>query len=318
MPRFFTNQVNPPACIKQDTISLTDCLACSGCVTAEEAASLRPDAAFLDSTGIPSAFIISPQAKKSLHALYRHLPFRDFEAALVAHMKTALGARIVVDTSYFAKDGCTGISSECPAVVLYVERAFPALLPLLSTHRTYQQIAAEYIAARPEGAHAWTRVISIMHCYDKADELRRDGTPIDHIVGAREFHARIEASFHPRAGMSLEEDWEATHEYRDAEVSGLETCINMLRRNNWPKGCGCVELRACSGGCSAGPALIKSDENTGGPGGIQANDAAGSTTNECHNGHQTATAVDGEDGIHFETSPRIFNTPKKKTFAVEW
>lgn len=295
MAKFFTNTENAP-CVIKETVSLTDCLACSGCITDQEASALAPDTTFLSASGVATVFLVAPEAKHSLHTAFPDLGFRAFEAALVAHLRNAMGGVLVVDTSYFAKEQEACISSECPAVVLYVERVFPSLVPLLSRHKTHQQIAAEY-------AHEWLRnhptpgpprVVSIVQCYDKKDEGRRDSTRIDHFLGARDLYAHIKDGFVPDTAY-VPETWELSRPGREPVISGLEECMRTFRRLRAGEPVeGTMELRICRGGCSHGPALL--DAHT-----------------------EVSDGTDRTSGrIRFATTLRAFQAQKARTFAVEW
>lgn len=324
----FPNVTKQVLCTKPETISLSDCLACSGCITSDESGNFEVDTSFLALKDVPSSFIISSYSKISLHSYYSQVSYEDFEKCLIKFLKDRFNVYRIVDTSYFRKDELVGISSECPAVVLYIERVYPTLIERLSTHKTFQQIAADFISKELRNKSEFTqkndhRIISIMQCYDKKDEMNRDGVDITHFLGSREFYEFIRMDFSPCSGIDYSlEAWERTHfsnvssrygkistkeDQTDLgdnlnplpgmnEISGLENCINTMNRAKG-EDVGNIELRICKGGCIKGPAQVNLESM------------------ELQNYDPDMTYY---SPVYFRTSQRAFFKPKKKSFNIEW
>ncbi|ELA42940.1 uncharacterized protein VICG_00255 [Vittaforma corneae ATCC 50505] len=301
MSRFFqTDLPSSSSCIKPDRISLADCLACSGCITASEKESFRVDTSFLSNKDQTYSFILSSQSKENISRLYPEINYCSFEKSLVKFLKEHFSVYKVVDTSYFRKGTEVGISSECPAVVLYVERVFPSLIPMLSTRKTFQQTAADFITNGGKN-HAPSikdhKIVSVMQCYDKKDELRRDNTDISYFLGTKEFYEFLKDKFHPENSIEYEVlPWEVSHSQDIMEVSGIESCINHLNKAKHSSQCGFVELRICKSGCINGPAQLRNSDEV----------------------LERVISVERHGSVHFDTEERQFIIPKKRTFRVEW
>lgn len=281
-------------CTKPDKISLTDCLACSGCITSTEHKKFKVDTSFLTDLNQTYSFIISPHAKMNLSHYYPDLDYSTFEICLIKFLKEYFDVHMVIDTSYLKKGSEYGISSECPAVVLYIERVFPDLIPLLSRKSTFQQLAADYIR-KTSGSIKNHKIVSIMQCYDKKDELKRDGTKIDYFLGTKEFYAFLKEKFVPTVSCVYDvSPWEISHRQNIEEICGLENCINFFKRAKREIPTGIIELRICKNGCIGGPAQL-GDKNT-----------------------QQMVGIKRNGSVLFETKERVFVRPKKKTFKVEW
>lgn len=298
MVQFF-HQAEEKPCVMPGTLSLEDCLACRGCITSEEVSSFAPDITFLDDRTTPLAFIISPQVKQSLHSMFPQWSFTEFEKALLGYLHKVYSTVCIVDTSCFEKRNAARISSECPAVVLYVERVFPSLIPFLATEKTFQQIAYEFVSGviDEKGMAGKAKVVSIMQCYDKKDESRKDGTAIDYFVGARDFYVAIKDKLY-QCPSYVPEKYEKCHGPVDTGVSGMAQCINILKKlkNDAMPGQNCIELRICKGGCLQGPVQLS-------PGNLVSN---------------IDTVVSRDSKICIETGKRVFTPRKKNVFEVEW
>lgn len=186
-------------CVKTDTpleISLNDCLACSGCVTADEAESLAGDLSFTKDLGPRTSFVLSPQSKTNMFNIHRKsgMSYREFEAALSAFLRSKFDVGRIVDTSYMRTRVYEEIHKEylatdhlvvsaCPGVVTYVERTAPHLIGYLSRVKSPQQMAFALV----KGA----RTVSVMPCHDKKLENGRDGVGFDFVLTTREFHRAI-------------------------------------------------------------------------------------------------------------------------------
>jgi len=296
MGRFFQDDLpDTSICVKPDKIDLNDCLACSGCITDSEKAAFKVDASFLANTGPTYSFILSSHSKMSLSRLYPAIDYHSFEKSLVGFLKRHFKVHLIVDTSYFRKQGEAGISSECPAVVLYVEKVFPTLLGHLSTSKTYQQIAAEYIRDSAVNVENH-KTVAVMQCYDKKDELRRDATHIDHFIGTAELYEFLRVNFTPENTDIQIQPWEMSHRQEVKEIAGIETCINHLNRIKAKGISEFLELRICKNGCINGPAQARVEKE-----------------------ELTASVdVEDEDRIYFDADRRVFTKPKRRTFNVEW
>lgn len=195
--------MSPPAlsrkCTKEERplkLTLSDCLACSGCITSEEERLLeQSDYRRLIEDNSKQHFMISPYSKVKIYcALYeeQRLSYRDFEKSLAGFLKASCGAIDVVDTSYYQRavlemvadeffgSSAPMITSDCPGTVAYIERSGQHLLGNLCRVLTPQQLCAR--ALRKRG-----RVTSIVPCYDKKMENGRDECDIDYILSTQEF-----------------------------------------------------------------------------------------------------------------------------------
>lgn len=293
MASFFeSNSTKPSLCVKPEVITLTDCLACSGCITPAESADFFSSLDFLEDKTTQFSFIISFHSKMNLKSFYPEISFVNFEKNLVKFLKETFNISMIVDTSYFKKDQLAGISSECPAVVLYIERIYPNLIGKLSTSKTYQQMAATFISE--SNSNEDHKIISVMQCYDKKDEGKRDKTKIDHFIGTKDLYKHIKSSFNPIDNLDYElKPWEKSYDQKVDEISGLANCINIFNKAKL-QDVGNVELRICEGGCLSGPAQIANAQ------------------------YDTVLIKNDESLFESTYDPRVFIKPKKRTFKVEW
>lgn len=201
------------------TISLTDCLACSGCITSAETVLVGQQSAatFLHGLRQPTVQLalvtVAPAARAAL-AADAQLETLDAFQRLTGLLKS-LGCHHVVDSGLSAKLWLTEmaaefcgrfrastnlpvLSSSCPGWVCYAEKVQGALVvERLSRVKSPQQIAgtlAKYhYAARlgvpPERVyHA-----AVMPCYDKKLEASRDDF-VDEATGVRDVDVVLAAS----------------------------------------------------------------------------------------------------------------------------
>jgi iron only hydrogenase large subunit-like protein len=183
-------------------ISLTDCLACSGCVTSSE------------------AVLVSMQSHNEvLDVLSRHYGDKKFVALLSPQTRAALAVAVgvgggeagnmasdllyrlgfewVVDTNPFRKISLhyaaeevvgTGdeeerknkpvLASSCPGFICYLESTHPELIPHLSNLKSPQAIAGTFIKAMMVGegkikGPGEVYVVAVMPCFDKKLEGAR-------------------------------------------------------------------------------------------------------------------------------------------------
>ncbi|KAA8909020.1 iron hydrogenase [Sphaerosporella brunnea] len=181
-------------------ISLTDCLACSGCITSSEAVLVQlqshtevlksveqyPNRRFLA--------VVSPQTRAALAVA---LGMREKEAGnIVSRLLTTVGFEAVVDEGVFrgvehwfasrevveeaSTDGPKKpiLASSCPGFICYLESTHPELIPHLSALKSPQAIAGTFLKAlligerkakSPEDVY----VVGVMPCFDKKLEGAR-------------------------------------------------------------------------------------------------------------------------------------------------
>lgn len=189
-------------------VSLSDCLACSGCVTSAESVLLEQQSVdeFVDACG---RFVtgdgvivasVSPQSVLSLGAAYG-LGVDETRARLGGLLKTSFGAKSVFDTS-FGRDvalvetyaefverfqcemRAPVLASACPGWVCYAEKTHGELAtPLMATTKSPQQIMGSFVktAVAREFGVTPDKVyhVSVMPCYDKKLEATRDDFLVD-------------------------------------------------------------------------------------------------------------------------------------------
>eukprot|EP00866_Antonospora_locustae_P000433 jgi/Antlo1/433/1763 len=195
--------MNSPAlsrkCTKDERplkLTLSDCLACSGCITSEEERLLeQSDYKRLIEDDSEQHFMISPYSKVRIYSAMfekQDLSYQDFEKSLAEFLKVSCNAIEVIDTSYYqwavlemVADEFFGssvpiITSDCPGTVAYIERSGQHLLGNLCRVLTPQQLCAGTLRKRG-------RITSIVPCYDKKMENKRDGCEIDYILSTDEF-----------------------------------------------------------------------------------------------------------------------------------
>ncbi|CAD26617.2 hypothetical protein [Encephalitozoon cuniculi GB-M1] len=173
-------------------LSLSDCLACSGCVSADEAGALSEDLSFVLDLSPQTSFVLSPQSKINIFNLYREdgMEYREFEAVLSSFLRSKFNIHRIVDTSYlrskiyeetYREYMATNhlIVSACPGVVTYIERTAPYLIGYLSRVKSPQQMAFSLVKG--------SRTVSVMPCQDKKLENGRDGVKFDFILTTRGF-----------------------------------------------------------------------------------------------------------------------------------
>ncbi|KAH9412258.1 putative Fe-only hydrogenase [Ordospora pajunii] len=190
-------QKDGPGCIKESstaTASLDDCLACSGCVSAEELGVLARDPSSAIDREAKTSFVISPQSKASIFDMYRseRISYRMFEKGLCVFLRNVFNVDQVIDTSYVRSKIYEEVYKEylatkhlivsaCPGVVTYVERTAPHLLGYLSRVKSPQQMAYSLVSRH--------KAVSVMPCQDKRLENGRDLAMFDAILTTKEFHS---------------------------------------------------------------------------------------------------------------------------------
>ncbi|PWW76780.1 iron hydrogenase [Tuber magnatum] len=199
----------PPTDLPPAQISLTDCLACSGCVTSAEAVlvSLQSHNEVLASLDAHPEKIfvalISPQSRASLataygvstdaagHMVERLLcspegicgKGRGFDLVLDTNATREVAVRFaaeeVVTAMQGGKDGrkMPILTSACPGFVCYLESSQPALIPHLSRLKSPQAILGTAVKSLlykdVKGGVKGIYVVSVMPCFDKKLEGAR-------------------------------------------------------------------------------------------------------------------------------------------------
>jgi len=185
--------------LKAASISLNDCLACSGCitsaesvlVTAQSASRFTALAADARARGAPIAVSISPESLASLaaaHGLTLVAAFRRLVALFVS-----FGVSLVADTAFArdivveacarelcaryreaasAPDRLPMLASECPGWVCYAEKTHAEALPRLCRCKSAMALTGALIKrhlGRRDCVHA-----SVAPCFDKKLEAARE------------------------------------------------------------------------------------------------------------------------------------------------
>ncbi|KAG0124820.1 iron hydrogenase [Tuber indicum] len=202
----------PPTDLPPAQISLTDCLACSGCVTSAEAVlvSLQSHNEVLANLNAhPKKLfvaLISPQSKASLataygvsadvagHMIERLLcspegicrEGRGFDLVLDTNATREVAVRCAAEEVVMAmqggKDGVYGrkmpiLTSACPGFVCYLESTQPALIPHLSRLKSPQAILGTAVKSllhkNVEDGVKGIYVVGVMPCFDKKLEGAR-------------------------------------------------------------------------------------------------------------------------------------------------
>ncbi|CAZ86269.1 unnamed protein product [Tuber melanosporum] len=202
----------PPTDLPPAQISLTDCLACSGCVTSAEAVlvSLQSHNEVLANLNAhPKKLfvaLISPQSKASLataygvsadvagHMIERLLcspegicrEGRGFDLVLDTNATREVAVRCAAEEVVMAmqggKDGVNGrkmpiLTSACPGFVCYLESTQPALIPHLSRLKSPQAILGTAVKSLlhkdVEDGVKGIYVVGVMPCFDKKLEGAR-------------------------------------------------------------------------------------------------------------------------------------------------
>lgn len=214
-------------------ISLSDCLACSGCITSAEEVLVAQHSheQFLRALGENNkTFVvsISHQSRVSLAQAYGYT-VDQMDTLLIRFFKETLGFAFVVGTALGRKlslieeanrvvlkktngqlsggaDHKPVLSSICPGWVLYAEKTHPYVLPYLSQVKSPQQITGcllKELAAEDLGcSRSDIYHLSIMPCFDKKLESARpeaegkkDAYPdVDCVLTAKEFVQLLESS----------------------------------------------------------------------------------------------------------------------------
>uniref|UniRef100_A0A915DIT3 Iron hydrogenase large subunit C-terminal domain-containing protein n=1 Tax=Ditylenchus dipsaci TaxID=166011 RepID=A0A915DIT3_9BILA len=210
---------------KKIQVSLSDCLACSGCVTTAETMLIGSQTTDQMLTGLSnhqlSVVTISPQSLCSL-AVHFQLSPQVMAIQLSSYFKS-LGAKYVVDSSFgrllsrklcyeefrerTAGNSATLFAGACPGFVCYAEKTHGDLLvPLISKVRSPQAVMGalvkNYLAKKLNVAPSQTYHVTVMPCYDKKLEASRkdftseeDVKEVDCVITAIELQPLLEQYF---------------------------------------------------------------------------------------------------------------------------
>jgi iron only hydrogenase large subunit-like protein len=183
--------------LKEAKISLTDCLACSGCITTAEAVLVESQGVneFLRNVGVGKNVIvsISPQARTSL-AMYYNVSEVMMLSKLTTIFKTRLGVDFLFDVGFardislyetaleFMSRKASGenlplLTGSCPGWVCYAEKKHGDLLNYISKVKSPQQIMGTLVKNILPGSlnvpPSNIYHVTIMTCYDKKLEASR-------------------------------------------------------------------------------------------------------------------------------------------------
>lgn len=186
--------------LEKVNITLSDCLACSGCITSSEEIMLQRQSytIFLnhmkDNPGVPLAVSISPQCRVSL-ATYYNIPQQQFDLCFIKfcheyfHAKYVVGLQIgrnvsiqntvkhLIETNQSNENNVNDslkkksprLSGIDPGFVIYIEKTKPELVPHLVNVKSPHQITGHLLKnINPEVYH-----LSILACFDKKLEASR-------------------------------------------------------------------------------------------------------------------------------------------------
>lgn len=199
--------------LKPAEISLTDCLACSGCITSSEAVLVEVQSpkelarALHEEKDKVFVASICHQSRASLAAAFR-MSIAEVDARLSWFLGQKLGFEHIVGTEIgraisleaTAQEATSSngskpiLSSICPGWTCYAEKTHPEMIPYLSRVRSPQQITGRLlkdVILRARGRCAKDVYhLSIMPCFDKKLEASRSEYELD---GAREVDLVITA-----------------------------------------------------------------------------------------------------------------------------
>lgn len=183
--------------LKQAQISLTDCLACSGCITSAEAVlvELQSPKELLRELETDKAFAvsISPQSRISFARAYdltveqvdRKLTWLFSELGFSFYVGTEVGRIVSLEQTFMEATELTKkpiLCSACPGWTLYAEKTHPHVLPYLSRVKSPQQITGNLLKQTlvNEG-YDGNKIfhLSIMPCFDKKLESARPDNQMD-------------------------------------------------------------------------------------------------------------------------------------------
>ncbi|KTW26678.1 hypothetical protein T552_02686 [Pneumocystis carinii B80] len=193
------------------SISLSDCLSCSGCITSAESVFIKTQSCqkinevIIQNIGLDKneqkilIASISPQSRASIAAAF-NLSIKSTHARLAYFFTKILPFSHFIDTNfgrelalnelsnefirrYKAKKNGTEnqlplLTSACPGWICYAEKTHTEILPYISHVKSPQQIMGSIVKSKLEkssGKHRqYIYYVSIMPCFDKKLEASRD------------------------------------------------------------------------------------------------------------------------------------------------
>ncbi|CAN6675035.1 cytosolic Fe-S cluster assembly factor Nar1p [Trichomonascus vanleenenianus] len=247
-------------------ISLTDCLACSGCITSAESVlvSMQSHKEVLASVRSPLArdkvFVasVSHQVRASLAAAYG-ISVEEADFRIKHVLVNLLGFRYVVGLEvgraialeYGAREvverkgsGQTVLCSSCPGWTCYVEKTHPHVIPYLSKVKSPQQITGSILKRLVCEEHGVAKEnvyhLSIMPCFDKKLEASRP-----------EFEKEVDCVITTKEVVQLLLDENVPFE--DIAVTNRDHLSNeALAPHKWPQFDGGLSSWASNAGSSTG------------------------------------------------------------------
>lgn len=205
--------------LEKVTITLSDCLACSGCITSSEEIMLsrQSHTVFLDAMKSLSnekklAVSISPQCRVSMATFYE-MEIEELDLCLINFFKTYFKARYVVGTQIGRNvtiqrtneylehwkatrdesDTQPRLSASCPGFVIYTEKTKPDLVPLLLNVKSPQQITGNLLK-KLETEDEKLYHLTIMPCFDKKLEASRPDSEgeVECVITPKEFVSMLQ------------------------------------------------------------------------------------------------------------------------------
>ena len=209
--------------LEKVTITLSDCLACSGCITSSEEIMLQQQShgVFLeamskcDTATTKLAVSISPQCRLSM-ATYYGIDIQRFDKGFARFFKEKFNAVYIVGTQLgrnisiqqaieklnmwkqsdeHSVDSRPRLSAADPGFVIYTEKTKPDLVPLLLNVKSPQQITGALLHETFEYNHPDQSlyVLGVMACFDKKLEASRpDGEgEVNCVITPKEFVAML-------------------------------------------------------------------------------------------------------------------------------
>lgn len=210
--------------LEKATITLADCLACSGCITSAETVLIeQQSSATLRNVfqskrlevqeGYPDRIVVSLQLQPVISLANKSgLTVEETTAALASYFKS-LGADRVYDLKT-AHDICLLehvkefvekyraerqtdskkhstsfpiLTSSCPGWVCYAEKTHGSwILPYVSRVKSAQQIMGSLLKRSTQSSHGKTYHLTVMPCFDKKLEASREDFVVDPATGEKE------------------------------------------------------------------------------------------------------------------------------------
>ena len=198
------------------SITLSDCLACSGCITSSEEIMLHRQShtVFLKDMenlqGKRLAVTISPQCRANM-AMYYGLTIQEFDLCFMNFFKIKFNAKYVMGLQIgrnisiqnsinnvirwksglkLDDDHRPRLSGICPGFVIYTEKTKGELVPLLVNVKSPQQITGKLLKKQDPNVYH----LCIMACFDKKLEASRPDSvgEVDCVITPKEFLSMLE------------------------------------------------------------------------------------------------------------------------------